>query len=379
QNNRHLEAELSDIARLESYFGTSIECNFNVLKDSYSSAVCDVLPWSGDYWPSYKDGINFVWKDGDASPAEKYATAFGLEAASFKDSISLSTGVLSESYEGSTCASDSDCDSLGDGSLCGIREGETSGYCIPTWVGICHAWAAAAMFEAEPKCDVVKNNVTFHSVDMKALISQLYDGAAIDVVFTGARFNGPDTPEELDEYGRYVDAARKDINPAFFHIAAANILGKQHQTFIVDVSSNSEVWNQPVQKYEFLETEIIIDTAEACGKHFGTTSYPFNSAMVQLAQVKTTVTWAVEAYVDGPLVSTGDVDNYLVSNEYEYLLELDANDAIIGGEWVGDSKEAHPDFLWFATGKPDTSTVTSVGLSYADVQELLELSLACNS
>ncbi|CAI5737115.1 unnamed protein product [Peronospora destructor] len=46
---------------------------------------------------------------------------------------------------------------------------------------------------------------------------------------------------------------------------------------------------------------------------------------------------------------------------------------------VGDSKKHHPDLLWFATKKPAISTVTSVELSYVNVLELLELSLACNS
>ncbi|POM80924.1 Elicitor-like transglutaminase [Phytophthora palmivora] len=195
---RNLEAELSDVARLESFFGTSMECNFKVLKDTYSTQPYPSGPSSGDYWPTYKDGINAVWKDGEASPAEKYATAFDIDIEAAKDGVSLSTGVLSEAYMGSSsCTSDSDCESQGDGSVCAVRDGKTSGYCIPTWHGICHAWAAAALFEAEPKCDVQKNNVTFHSVDMKALISQLYDGAAIDVVFTGFRFNGPSSSEDV--------------------------------------------------------------------------------------------------------------------------------------------------------------------------------------
>ncbi|KAG6615815.1 Elicitor-like transglutaminase [Phytophthora cinnamomi] len=370
---RNLEAELSDISRLETYFGTSMETNFNVIKDSYSSAVRDVLPWSGDYWATYKDGVNVVWKDGDASPTEKYAAAFGINVNSFKDSISLSTGVLSEADYESACTSDADCD---DGSLCGIREGDTSGYCIPTWHGICHAWAAAALYEAEPKCDVQKDNVTFHSVDMKALISQLYDGAAIEVVFTGARFNGPDSPEELDEYGRYVDDARRDINPAFFHIAAANILGKQQRSFIVDVSSDSQVWNQPVQKYEFLEADIV-DAANLSLEHFGTETYPFNSGLTYLAKCTMRLTWTAESIEDGALTTTGRIEAYTVYEDYEYCLELDENYTIVGGEWLGDSRKDHPDFLWFPAAKPSADTVTDSGIAYADVLGLIEQSLEC--
>ncbi|KAE9300090.1 hypothetical protein PF001_g15123, partial [Phytophthora fragariae] len=370
---RNLEAQLSDIARLEAYFGTSMETNFNVLKDSYSSAVRDVLPWSGDYWATYKDGVNVEWKDGDVSPAEKYAAAFGIDVDAFKDGISLSTGVLSESDSDSACTSDSDCDS---GSLCAVREGETGGYCIPTWHGICHAWAAAALFESEPKCDVQKNNVTFHSVDMKALISQLYDGAAIEVVFMGGRFNGPDSPEELDEYGRYVDDARRDINPAFFHIAAANLLAKHSRSFIVDVSSGSQVWNQPVQEFKFLEAEIV-DAATLSLDNFGTETYPFNSAFKYLAKCTTRLTWTAESIEDGALTTTGRIEAYTVYEDYEYCLELDENYTIVGGEWLGDSRKDHPDFLWFPAAKPSADTVTDTGIAYADVLDLIEQSLQC--
>ncbi|EEY60771.1 elicitor-like transglutaminase, putative [Phytophthora infestans T30-4] len=302
---RNLEAQLSDVARLETFFGTTMESNFNVLKDSYATAAYDVPPWSGDFWPTYRDGINAVWKDGEASPAEKYAKAFDIDVNAFMNGISLSTGVLSESYTGgSTCSSDSDCDG---GSLCGLRGEASNGFCIPTWYGLCHAWAAAAMYEAEPKCDVQKNNVTFHSVDMKALITQLYDGAAIEVVFTGARFNGPDFPEEVDKYGRYEDEARRDINAAFFHVAVANILGKQQHSFIVDCT--------------------------------------------------TRLTWTVESIEDGALTTTGRIAAYTVYEDYEYCLELDENYTIIGGEWLGHSKENHPDFLWFPAAKPSADCV----------------------
>ncbi|RLN72781.1 hypothetical protein BBO99_00009717, partial [Phytophthora kernoviae] len=375
---RDLEAALSDLERLEAYFGEPMECDYNVLKDSYSSATTAVLPWSGNYWPTYKDGINVKWKTGESSAAEKYATAFDLDVDAFKDGISLSTGILSESYTGSTsCMSDDDCSSLGDGSLCGIRDGETSGYCIPTWFGICHAWAAAAMLEKEPMCDAQKNNVTFHPVDIKALLTQAYDGAAIEVVFTGVRFNGPDSPEELDQYGRYVDSARRDISPGFFHIAVANTLGKQKQSFIVDVSSDSQVWNQPVQKYEFLEAEIV-DAAKLSLEYFGNATYPFNDDMKYLAKCTTRLTWTAESLEDGALTATGRIAAYTVYQDYEYCLELDENYAIIGGEWLGDSRKDHPDFFWFPVDKPSTDTVTDTGMHFEDVLELLEQSQQCD-
>ncbi|KAL3664716.1 hypothetical protein V7S43_010465 [Phytophthora oleae] len=371
------DASNSDVADLESYFGESLELDFTTLKEQYSSASAPTTPWPGSYWPTYQDGINVIWKSGDVSASEKYANAFGLDPTDFKNKISVKTGIDSRSNS-TQCTADTDCTSRNDGSVCAKRKEAESGYCIPTWYGICHAWSPAALLEAEPLCDVVKNNQTFHVLDIKALITDVYDGSSISTVFTGARFNGPDSPEDMDTYGRYTSAPRRDLGPGFFHIAIANILGKHKQSFILDVTAGSQVWNQPVRSYQ-VQTMELVDADEASQKYFGVSPYPFNSEMVYLAYVKTTVSWIVEAYADGPLVSSGQVDAYTVSDDYLYVLELDANYAVIGGEWVEGSKTDHPDFLWFPTAKPDASTVTSTGLSYAHVQELLELSLACGS
>lgn len=56
------------------------------------------------------------------------------------------------------CSFDSECANTHNGSACTIREGESSGYCIPWW-GICHTWAPAAILEQEPHCDVEKDGV----------------------------------------------------------------------------------------------------------------------------------------------------------------------------------------------------------------------------
>lgn len=34
--------------------------------------------WCGDYWPTYRDSINYRWDSGDSPPAEKIEKAFGL-------------------------------------------------------------------------------------------------------------------------------------------------------------------------------------------------------------------------------------------------------------------------------------------------------------
>ncbi|KAF1779854.1 Transglutaminase elicitor [Phytophthora cactorum] len=326
------DSAYSDIDDLSSYFGEQLEVGFTVLKEQFPT----LRP---------PDSINHVWKSGEACASEKYAKAYGLDVTDFKDKVSASNGIDSIK-NGKSCRTKGDCNGSGE---CAMRDGASAGICIPSWYGLCHAWAPAALLEQEPKCNVELNGVNFHVFDIKALLTEVYDGAEISTVFTGARFNGPDNAADVDQFGRFTKPARRDLGAGFFHIAISNIMGKHKTSFIMDVAADSEVWNQPVWSYNVQTMEI------------------------------TTVTWAVEAYIDGSLVSTGKMGQFAVSNDYEYLLELDADSNIIGGEWVGDSMVDHPDFLWLPTGKPDISTVTSVGLSYADVQELLELSLACNS
>jgi len=371
QTKRQLEAKSNkDIAKLEAYFGTKMELN---LKSLPTVAVHTPSPWAGPYWPTYQDGINVEWNQGQPSAAEKYATAFGLDVTDFMNKVSKDNGIDSQSSR-TKCSSDSDCASRTDGSACAIRTGKSSGYCIPTWFGICHAWAPAAILEAEPNCPVTHNGVTFQPMDLKALISDIYDGAKISTVFTGARYNGGD--DGADEYGRHTNDAYRDLNPAYFHIASANLLGKLNATFVADVDAAAEVWNQPVRGFKVYEqTEMSLE--EAAQTFYGLEEYPWNAAAKSVVYIKSRLSWIYETYTDGGLVSSGQINQFTTGKYYYYLLELDDAGEIIGGEWVYGSDSDHPDFLWLPKAKPAADTVTSIGLSYADVSMLLEKAVAC--
>lgn len=370
---RKLDASSSsDVQKLETFFGTSMEVN---VKNLASSAAYYVMPWPSSYWPIYLDGINYQWDYSGSSPAEKYATAFGLDVDAFTKNVSESTGILSQST-GTSCSSNWDCYSQNDGSVCAKRTGENQGYCIPTWFGICHAWTPASILEPEPNCAIDYNGVTFKPMDIKALLSEIYDGANVGTVFTGARYYGSDSTAETDQYGRYTDSSRRDLGPGFMHIAVTNILSRFNASFILDVEGGSEVWNQPIYSYEVV-AQIELSPTEGAQQYFGKQSYPFNDAAESLMYTEMKITWMVETLEDGGLVKNGEAQQYTSSDTYTYLLELDSSSNIIGGEWVGDSKDDHPDFLWFPTGKPDLSTVTEVGLSYQNVQALLGMATSC--
>ncbi|KAL4168844.1 hypothetical protein KRP22_012234 [Phytophthora ramorum] len=231
------------------------------------------------------------------------------------------------------------------------------------------------MLEDEPQCAVTHNGVTFQPMDLKALLSDIYDGATVSTVFTGTRYNGG--TDTTDEYGRHSSDSYRDLNPAYFHIAAANLLGNLNATFIADVTAGSEVWNQPVRGFKVYE-QTAMSLEDAAQTFYGLEEYPWNAAAKSIVYVKTRLSWIFETYTDGPLVSSGKVDSYTTGAYYYYLLEMDDAGAIIGGEWVYDSDDDHPDFIWFPKAKPAASTVTSIGLSYADVTMLLEKSVACS-
>ncbi|GMF47442.1 unnamed protein product [Phytophthora fragariaefolia] len=372
-NERKLEQTTSDIQKLENHYGSRMELNVNNLA---SSAEYHTMPWPSSYWAIYLDGINYRWaSQTEPSATEKYAKAFGIDPDTLMTSVSKSTGVLSMTSR-TRCSTNWDCASMKDGSVCARRDGSFEGYCIPTWFGICHAWAPAAILEPEPNCAVEHNGVTFQPMDIKALLSEIYDGANIATVFTGARFYGPDKKDETDEYGRYTDSSRRDIGPGFLHVALANIIGRFGNSVVMDVTAGAEVWNQPVYSYKVL-TQTEMTPSDAANQYFGVSAYPFNSAAQRIMYVETKVSWMIETFEDGGLVSSGRASRYMTSKKYSYLLELDNDYNILGGEWVGESKTDHPDFLWLPKARPDLSLVTDVGLSYQNVRTLLDKATNC--
>ncbi|ORZ35119.1 the Gp42 Transglutaminase from phytophthora Sojae [Catenaria anguillulae PL171] len=359
----------SDLRRLENHFRQPLERRFSTLP---TRSEVSNIPWPGPYWPVYADSINQRWTN-EPSPAEKYARAFGLDVTSFTNRISRVNGIDSQSGRRS-CRSNADCRGLNDGSECGIRQGQTTGRCIPTWFGICHAWAPAAILEPEPKCPVSKNGVTFRPLDLKALMTLIYDGVDSPTVFTGNRFDGDDDAVPKDQYGRFLNAAYRDLNPGYFHVAFANIMGRFKQSFVIDVTAGAEVWNQPVRSFQVLEQRLMTPQQAAQTYFRGATSYAFNTNAAQVAYVKTRFNWIVESDEDGPHVSTGRVNQYTSGRTFEYLLELDTNGQIVGGEWLGASMKDHPDFLYLQTARPSENAVSGVGLSYRNVKELLTAS-----
>jgi hypothetical protein len=73
--------------------------------------------------------------------------------------------------------------------------------------------------------------------------------------------------------------------------------------------------------------------------------YAYNDKAVKFIEIKMSTDWITEQH---PLKERTDnvISRYTRHDNYHYILELDAADKIIGGEWVGSSIASHPDFVW---------------------------------
>ena len=160
------DADKPEIVDIDSSFKTK-------LADLPTTGEANRIPWASDYWGTYKDSINFKWPGKDKSAPQKFGEAFGK--ANIEDGISAGYGIDSRPTA-DLCSSDDDCESKnGVGTACAKREGETKGYCMETWTGICHAWAPVAIMEREPEHSVTHNGVEFGVLDLKALATLAFD------------------------------------------------------------------------------------------------------------------------------------------------------------------------------------------------------------
>jgi len=222
------------------------------------------VPWAGSYWPTYEDNINHKWAGEESvSPAAKYGEAFGVR--DIEDKVSKHHGVdnyknrtaCTEENENDTCRTEHN-------EACAIREGETEGYCIPRWWGICHAWAPLSIMEPEPVEPVTINDVTFEVNDIKALLTLAYNG--VNSKFVSLRCNDSNKRDEIeyDEYNRPTgdDEECRDTNPGTYHVLLANYLGLAGQSFVEDRTFDAQVWNQPIRGYRVtLQEEVTITEA----------------------------------------------------------------------------------------------------------------------
>jgi hypothetical protein len=467
-----------------SLFDNDLEYRLTALPQS---ATLETPPWASSYWPVYEDSINYRWNGSSSkSPAAKYGEAFGV--ANIEDRVSSTHGIDARSNR-TACTTTSQCDSS-KGESCAKRQGEDAGYCIPTWWGICHAWAPAALLTPEPEHAVTRNGVEFKVNDIKALLTLAYNQT--DVRFVSLRCNEDEDDIDYDDYDRPTgdDTECADTNPGTYHVLLANYFGLRGIGFVEDRTFDAEVWNQPIRGYRVTKmeqvstsranelvgvdpvvdaTDSVVATTQFAGSltanqwhhesaidvtgadtfsvimtgtsdadlyvrfgsrptssqydcrpwlngsdeqcslnvpsgatrvfvsvagYSGTSSfnanttvttggtdasggYRFNAADgLALYDVALQVDYITESspHTDGNLAN--NIDQYTNTDYYTYVLEVDSDGKVVGGEWTGASKTAHPDFLWLPTARTDGQRIAGGAIQWHLVKELLDASVS---
>jgi hypothetical protein len=291
-------------------FNSSLEYRLDALP---AQGEASQPPWTGSYWPTAQDNINYRWGGPSSlSPAAKYGKAFNVDGV--EDAVSKEFGI--ESVTGAkSCTADSQCSS-DDGEACAKRTGQSAGRCIPTWWGICHGWTPASILWPEPKHAVVKNGVTFNVMDLKALASLVHTQTQTKFVSLRCDANDRADPRNFDKYGRPLKPECRDSNAGTVHVLIANYLGKMKKGFAEDRTRDAEVWNQPLRAYRMLEKRVI--TAQEANRLVGvlpeggtTVSKTDTVAANAFVQVGSYDVVAGTAYKVAMSGSAGDADLYV--------------------------------------------------------------------
>ncbi|MFO1495408.1 MAG: hypothetical protein U1F26_12225 [Lysobacterales bacterium] len=200
--------------------------------------------------------------------------------------------------------------------------------------GICHGTAAAMIAQEEPLAVEARNpdgiRVPFTATDIKALIGQAYASTRLHTAMLGRGCRG--APNGVPDVTGCLD-----VNAGAFHIALANLIGRQGQPFIAEIDAAAAVWNYPVQGYA---SEVIEESPPARRSAQGST---------RRLRVRTTLDFAGIADVpsdDDHRPAGASTRSAAPPYRIDYWLDLDASGRILGGDWLTDT---HPDYLWLAT------------------------------
>lgn len=342
--------------------------------------VAERIAWSSTYWPYTEDSTNVRWQGaGQWSAVEKYDAAFNrwTPAATFGALRPMTAcgGTFDRDYyaqlgpaarwQSENKGNFAMRNGMDDDRDMKVDECETDSDGLEGWFGLCHAWVPASIIEPEPMHAVTFNGQRFETADIQALLISAYDRT--DAVMLGGRCNAKTI--ERDERGRPRDASCSDTNAGAFHVVMANFLGLRHQAIAEDRTANYEVWNQPVVGFH-VSRQDEISASDANGRlgAMGDT-YAFNPKAKKLFYVEATTDYITETYPSTE-PTTPNIGRYTRHDSYQYILELDEQGKVIGGEWVGESREHHPDFLWL----PIRALGGNPSIELAQVHTLLELS-----
>jgi len=205
---------------------------------------------------------------------------------------------------------------------------------VPGWQGYCHGWAASAVLEFEPRSPRWTTGphamppVLLSIGDQKGILAAAHTR---DVANTyGERFGDRLGREDPD-----------DIYPDYFWQVLRRYIKQLGVPLVADMDPGPEVWNYPIFAYRLQYA-------------------PYGPAGQQLARL---AIWGVDDAV--PPDHVGMVVHY---QTYTFTFRLHQGAVVMGsGRWVGQSKENHPDFVWY----PYVVTPENPQVSYPHVKQLI--------
>ncbi|HLT23194.1 MAG TPA: hypothetical protein VKZ84_07115 [Bacteriovoracaceae bacterium] len=272
--------------------------------------------WANDYWPHRKGLINKRWNTEDQkgfntiSPNKEEAFNMTYEELA-RLAPSEKLDLLNGNYdyplkrEVSSRAKDND----------------------PLWWGVCNGWSPASIVHNEPTPKTLTNPDGLHiplgSSDIKALVSYYY----------AYHHKVPTT----NQMGRRCmtgigPGCSNDLNAGAFHLVLTNKVGLEGTSFIADIERGRQVWNHAIIKYN--STIVNPNLSSKTGSARGT---------VRRVHVKTLMTVVMEIGNNSWYPTNGTDLHINAERNYEYYLELDKENNIVGGEWIS---RARPDFIW---------------------------------
>lgn len=343
---------------------STVETSLDKIPSAGSVAV---TPWSDDYWQIRYGATSYRYAS--QSTFSDYFAAIGSYAqpAEWDDGLSkLGLDELAKKAADWSPAEKYDL-IVGDRDF-GLtneqkKEGERllgSGGDVESWMGICHGWAAAAMMVPAPMKPVSLTgtegiNVKWFPHDVRAMASLAWANGNVRNNYVGGRCNTREP--ELYPNDRVKQQDCFDNNPATFHLALGNQIGRAKASFVMDVAFDYEVWNQPLQSYRFTYFNPL--SPEKKGDKWSEMVVPYDAAFKAKDRFQTPLTRGkkVDAIVgvlaevvyvaeSRPSHAVRPSEDVLVKATYQYDLELEKRGSTYvptGGEW---HTNYHPDFLW---------------------------------
>ncbi|MDO4558950.1 MAG: DUF4384 domain-containing protein [Planctomycetia bacterium] len=217
----------------------------------------------------------------------------------------------------------------GSGSAAWEERNHPPGADVPSWYGLCHAWAASAVMESEPKRPVRAGSEHLSTGDQKGLLAVCHSDDVSN--FYGDRFGDGIGSEEP-----------QDILPDELWMVLRRYIREQKLPIVLDLEPGPQVWNYPAFAYRIDYHPVRAGSPEHhCELHL----------------------WLVDDGVPIDFVGTRQV-----YQRYQFRVEITDGSVVLGtGKWVGESERKHPDFAWF----PYVVRSSNPEMDYGKVCDLL--------